>query len=45
MKNDKNSGYRKFKKVLFVAGVVAAVAVLYAIVFILIPLIKEIHGF
>ena len=45
MKNDKNSGYKKFKKVLVVIGVIAALVLLYTIIFMLIPFIRELHGF
>jgi len=45
MKKDRNTGYKKFKKALILLGLVAAFAVLHAILFILIPFIKETHGF
>ncbi|GLC81824.1 hypothetical protein [Lacrimispora brassicae] len=45
MKNNKDSEYKKFKKVMIVIGIAAALAVLHGIIFWLFPLIKEIHGF
>ena len=45
MKNDNNSGYKKFKAVLIVIGVISVLVVLHLIIFTLIPFIREIHGF
>ena len=45
MKSDKNGGYKIFKRVLIVIGVVAALVLLHTIIFWLIPFIKELHGF
>lgn len=44
MKNDKSGGFQKFKKALIVIGVVAALAVLYAAIFVLIPFVMEMHA-
>jgi len=45
MSNDKNGRYKKFKMVLIIIGVLAALVVLHTIIFILIPFIRELHGF
>jgi len=44
LKNDKNNGYKKFKKILISVGVVIVLLVMCAIIFVLIPFIKKMHG-
>ncbi|MCL1854992.1 MAG: hypothetical protein FWF86_04595 [Clostridia bacterium] len=44
MKNGKANGYKTFKKALIAIGVAAAFALLLAILFMLIPFMKELHG-
>lgn len=45
MKNKNDSQYKKFKRVMVIIGVIALFGVIHAVIFLLFPYIKEIHGF
>ena len=45
MNRDNDSGYRKFKKWLILIGMITALALFHLAINVLIPFIRQMHGF